>query len=246
MQPFPCLPARSVFSQSQLAAPLTVALAKRGFLIACQPLASRMCPADLPSLLLLHLLLIAGSADSLAVSANRSHVTGYEKTSITLSVSYNISEPTAFLQIRWLFHKPPPKILAMCTITSGQIQHYTAEGYEQRVRIVPETGSLVINRLQKSDSGLYQLLIHDRSSINITVEVLGFYNWSEATDEPPKSSPCICSSAGLDLSTSAWIFLGSRLSSVIIALSVLCGLHLFHKKPKPYERRRRVTPDSRY
>ncbi|XP_063315831.1 uncharacterized protein LOC134615274 [Pelobates fuscus] len=226
---------------------------------------------SVPSLLL-QILFVTGSVGAVSITVHQLHVGGYENSSVILSTSYDLSKPLTWLQIRWeLVSLSPPLQLVICTIRSSEegsiIKQFPENGYEDRMFITPENGSLTINHMQNNDSGLYRVTIRDKqvseiATINVTVfeknqefvdieiednlEVTADEN--KTSHKPRTLAHCICSdnSTSVDLHTTAWIFFGSRISSALLSLIMLGSLHLYLSQPRRYRRRKILAPDRCY
>ncbi|XP_044130537.1 uncharacterized protein LOC122923445 [Bufo gargarizans] len=191
----------------------------------------------------LGVLTVIGCVGALTISSAQTHVTGYENDSIILAVSYQISNTTDWLQIRWDMVHPKHVHLIICTVQSGtQPKHsmFPENGYESRMTIIPENGSLNITHLKMEDSGTYKV-----SMLNNELEkemLINFTVLPVRTEDPAPVADtggyCICSGniSSVDVATSAWILLGRRLSSIFIAVLVLLGMHF-----KTWNRFRRRT-----
>ncbi|CAH2299144.1 transmembrane and immunoglobulin domain-containing 1-like [Pelobates cultripes] len=194
-------------------------------------------------LLIFHSLL--GSVCALSISASQLSIDEYEGSSVVLSTSYSLTNPKDVLRIKWELDGTSPTTLGVCTKKENSTSHFPSSGYERRMRVVPENGSLIINRLQKKDSGKYRVTIYDASqsdSVTITVTVLesDFQDFN-TTMTPQTSFVCFCPSNITNISKSslAWIFLGTRLSSVFILLAfVFCSFY-FRQKIKTSKTRGR-------
>ncbi|XP_075036173.1 uncharacterized protein LOC142097798 isoform X2 [Mixophyes fleayi] len=221
---------------------------------------------------LLCLLTLTGSVGALTIFAVQSQVTGLENGSTMLDVSYQTNKEIQWLQIRWeLVSQPIPVQLAICTIqaqdSSNQksIRMYPPKGFEKRMSIIPDNGSLIIQHLKMNDSGTYRVSVLDSNltvstSINLTVSdiinVTANYVTCEGPEiehveiqetQPVVEGHCICPSynSTMDVATSAWIFFSSRLSSTFIILLVLFRLLVKNKKPQRH-RKLKMLSTNRY
>ncbi|XP_043919557.1 uncharacterized protein LOC122795045 [Protopterus annectens] len=110
-------------------------------------------------------------------------IMGYEEESILLSVSYNLSKPVKFLQIKWEF-LPEMSVVLMHTIRQSTAvngssekfsnKSFTSAQYRNRVSVCIQNGSLQIEALHKNDSGAYRITVKDSQSsvtniLNLTV-----------------------------------------------------------------------------
>ncbi|XP_066430692.1 uncharacterized protein [Eleutherodactylus coqui] len=189
---------------------------------------------------ILGVLTITGYLEALTISAAQPQVIGYENDSIVLAVSYETDSRTNWLQIRWNIIHPKPLHLIICTIRSGNLSNhimFPENGYESRMTVDPKSGSLKVKHLKTEDGGTYNVSILDTqlerwTLINVTV----LRNTTEerlsvaATENP---ALCLCNSTSVNVPTSAWILLGSRLSSVLIAVLVLLGIHFINRSRPP-------------
>ncbi|XP_072262807.1 uncharacterized protein [Pyxicephalus adspersus] len=190
--------------------------------------------------------------------ANQTHVVGYENKSALLSVSYtNINKNTNWFQIRWDLFSPTKVQLVICTITKTNgkktIKHFPLDGYEKRMMVNPETGSLVIQHLKMEDSGIYKVSMLDSNQtkyveINVTVNHIqekGLMEGFFVDRKPFSGRQCICfnNSSSVDAPTSAWIIFSSRLSTILIVLLVCLGLHIRSKRT---ERQRMLSRLNKY
>ncbi|XP_073418918.1 uncharacterized protein [Dendrobates tinctorius] len=209
-----------------------------------------MSPALVLSIL--GVLTITGFVETITISTTQPQVTGYENDSNVLAVSYQTAKRTDWLQIRWSIIHPKALHLILCTIRWGNVSSsrmFPENGYESRMTIDPESGSLIINHLKMEDGGIYNVSVLDNEHeswtlINVTV--------LPAQSEGPAPAAvhegqCICSSNSSSASVpmSAWILLSSRLSSILIALLVLFGIHFKHRS-QSQRRTLRTLPTNRH
>ncbi|XP_073514044.1 uncharacterized protein [Phyllobates terribilis] len=205
-----------------------------------------MSPVSVLSVL--GVLTVTGYVEAITISTAQPQVTGYENDSNVLAVSYQTSKRTDWLQIRWNIIHPKPLHLVICTIRSGNLsgsKMFPENGFESRMTIDPESGSLIIKHLKMEDGGIYNVSVLDNEHENwtlINVTVL------PAQTEAPAAvleGPCLCSSNSSSASVplSAWILLSSRVSSIFIALLVLFGIH-FKNRDQPRRRTLRTLPTN--
>ncbi|KAE8628695.1 hypothetical protein XENTR_v10000178 [Xenopus tropicalis] len=211
------------------------------------------------ALLLLPLFILSGSYEAFNISASRSHVRGTQNSSLLLSISYNILPETSWIQIKWDLLDPKTE-LVRCTIRGPNssseeenlsIKTFPPGGFEGRMHIIPENGSLVIHRLAQSDSGIYQVTLRDSKSsasatINVTVEdakkaitsvwehVPATPNNTETEMKTQTAPYCFCTSnsSSVSLPTSAGIVLGSRIFTMLITLTIFFCLGMETKPPR--------------
>ncbi|XP_063809986.1 uncharacterized protein LOC135030174 [Pseudophryne corroboree] len=147
---------------------------------------------------------------------------------------------------------------------------YPPNGFEKRMTIIPHNGSLKIEHLKVTDSGTYKVSVLDSNLTvytNINLTVSSFINvpkncvqsegheqekQEEEEEEEEEKGPvteghCICPSynSSIDVATSAWIFLSSRLSSTFLILLVLFGLQVKNRKQQRH-RKVKMLPPNRY
>ncbi|XP_040191721.1 uncharacterized protein LOC120924767 [Rana temporaria] len=188
----------------------------------------------------------AGAVGNFTISGAQTDVTGYEKGSILLSVSYHMVKRVNWFQIRWnRFNQTVEGHLLICTIRDDgfgkkTITLFPSDGYEKRMRVVPENGSLIIQHLKMEDSGTYRVYMMDNNQtesfdINVTVkdgQTQGLEN-AFTMDKAPSLEgqlTCSCNNSGVDVPTTAWIIFSSRLSSVLITMLVFLTLHIRGRK----------------
>ncbi|XP_071988775.1 uncharacterized protein [Engystomops pustulosus] len=212
-----------------------------------------------PPYVLPMLCILTGFVGALNISAYP-QVTGYENDSITLAVSYEASNTTDWLQIRWIMVHPKARDLVICTRRSeNNYSTFPENGYENRMTVDPETGTLTIKHLSKEDEGTYKMSIMDTTHensilLNVTVLPAGVTESHlelEHDSEPvPGPGPtaiyrdhCFCSrnSSSIDVSTSAWIFFISRVSSFFITFFLLLFIYTKNRN-RPGRRRLRTLP----
>ncbi|XP_077334519.1 uncharacterized protein LOC143975827 [Lithobates pipiens] len=183
-----------------------------------------------------------GADDNFTISLAQKDVAGYENGSILLSVSYHMVTRVSWFQIRWFrLIQTAENPLLICTIRDdgpGQktITLFPTDGYEKRMKVFPENGSLIIQRLKMEDSGMYRVSMMDNNQtksfdINVTVNYDQTHGLENAftMDKAPsleRQFNCSCNNRGVDVPTSAWIILSSRLSSVLITILVFLALHI--------------------
>lgn len=207
-----------------------------------------MCPPYVLSILAV--LMVTGYVGALTISAVQPEVTGYEKDSIVLGMSYQTSNKVAWRQIRWNIVYPKSVHLIICTIRSENISDhimFPENGYDSRMIIDPESGSLKIKHLKMEDGGTYNVSILDNQHekwalINVTVLTAGTEGSVRAAIT---EGPCICSGNGssVNVPTSAWILLSSRVSSVFISLLVLLVIH-WRNRNRSRSRTLRTLPSN--
>ncbi|OCT99091.1 hepatocyte cell adhesion molecule [Xenopus laevis] len=216
------------------------------------------------ALLLLRLFIITGSCEALNISASQPHVRGTRNNSLLLSTTYNFPPETNWIQIKWELLEPKTE-LVRCSIhkpnsaseeESLRIKTFPPEGFEGRMQIIPENGSLVIRHLTQSDNGVYQVTLRDSkivvsTTINVTVEdpvkstssVLEHApvipNNTETRMENQMAPYCFCTSnsSSISMPTSAGIVLGSRIFTILFTLAVFFGLGSDKKPPRRYIRK---------
>ncbi|XP_077136249.1 uncharacterized protein LOC143793286 isoform X1 [Ranitomeya variabilis] len=214
----------------------------------------------------LGVLTITGFVETITISTAQPEVTGYENVSNVLAVSYQTSKSTDWLQIRWNIIHPKPLHLILCTIRLENISSskmFPENGYESRMTIDPASGSLIIKHLKMEDSGIYKVSVLDNEHenwilINVTVLPAQTEDFVEtitiSTAQPEGPAPtavqegqCICSSNSSSASVpmSAWILLSSRVSSILLALLVLFGIH-FKNRNQSQRRTLRTLPTNRH
>ncbi|KAM4053938.1 uncharacterized protein ACNLHF_006464 isoform 1-T1 [Anomaloglossus baeobatrachus] len=238
-----------------------------------------MCPSLVLSIL--GVLAVTGYIEAINISTAQPQVTGYENAPNILAVSYQTSKRTDWLQIRWNIVHPKTLHLIICTIRSGDLataKMFPENGYESRMTIDPESGSLIINHLKMEDDGIYNVSVLDNEQeswtlINVTVlpaqtedgpqavTVFGCIHHTllhqdisaESPEEKGGPTPaavhegqCICYSNGSSASVpaSAWILLSSHVSSIVITLLILFGIH-FKNRNQPPRRTLRALPTNR-
>ncbi|KAM4053939.1 uncharacterized protein ACNLHF_006464 isoform 2-T2 [Anomaloglossus baeobatrachus] len=208
-----------------------------------------MCPSLVLSIL--GVLAVTGYIEAINISTAQPQVTGYENAPNILAVSYQTSKRTDWLQIRWNIVHPKTLHLIICTIRSGDLataKMFPENGYESRMTIDPESGSLIINHLKMEDDGIYNVSVLDNEQeswtlINVTV-------LPAQTEGPTPAAvhegQCICYSNGSSASVpaSAWILLSSHVSSIVITLLILFGIH-FKNRNQPPRRTLRALPTNR-
>lgn len=200
-----------------------------------------------------------GAVENFTISMAQKDVTGYENGSILLSVSYTIVKQVRWFQIRWDRLNQTAEVrnrfnhLLICTIRDDgtgkkTITMFPTDGYEKRMRVFPENGSLIIQHLKMEDSGIYRVSMMDNNQtkyfdINLTVnydqthgknttisygQTRDVENAFTMDKEPSLEGQftCSCNNSGVDVPTSAWIILCSRLSSVLITILVFLALHI--------------------
>ncbi|XP_069601131.1 uncharacterized protein [Ranitomeya imitator] len=210
---------------------------------------------------------ITGFVETITISTAQPEVTGYENGSNVLAVSYQTSKSTDWLQIRWNIIHPKHLHLILCTIRLENISNskmFPENGYESRMTIDPASGSLIIKCLKMEDSGIYKVSVLDKEHenwtlINVTVlpaqteDDTGFKDDTgiKVTSNGPapaavQEGQCICSSNSSSASVpmSAWILLSSRVSSILLALLVLFGIH-FKNRNRSQRRTLRTLPTNR-
>ncbi|XP_077136257.1 uncharacterized protein LOC143793286 isoform X2 [Ranitomeya variabilis] len=200
----------------------------------------------------LGVLTITGFVETITISTAQPEVTGYENVSNVLAVSYQTSKSTDWLQIRWNIIHPKPLHLILCTIRLENISSskmFPENGYESRMTIDPASGSLIIKHLKMEDSGIYKVSVLDNEHENwilINVTVLPAQTEGPAPTAVQEGQ-CICSSNSSSASVpmSAWILLSSRVSSILLALLVLFGIH-FKNRNQSQRRTLRTLPTNRH
>ncbi|XP_068122307.1 uncharacterized protein [Hyperolius riggenbachi] len=210
------------------------------------------------------LLTVTGIAGALNFSIKEPEVTVYERTSIILPVAYYTEVEPDWFQIRWDIYENSTLVqLVICTIQADNssqppdeksIKQFPPQGYEKRMTIFPWNGSLMIHHLMMKDTGTYRAYFLDSKTfietyINITVIPVPTQEPEEVFTTEPETllrdgRQCICATnSSVDVPTSAWIILSSRLTSVFIALLVILSLHIHNKK---IHRQRWLSQFSRY
>ncbi|KAI6078425.1 hypothetical protein LUU34_01560000 [Aix galericulata] len=112
-------------------------------------------------------------------------VTGTVGQSVLLPVSYRCNSTSCFpMSIKWTFDHPLQRTISCvvlnCSLDDGGAPKYCSKkcypypAYWGRVELFPENASLLLQDLQLSDSGVYNVsfLQHQRQSRHITLTVL--------------------------------------------------------------------------
>ncbi|KAJ1211749.1 hypothetical protein NDU88_007105 [Pleurodeles waltl] len=193
------------------------------------------------------LLFFAGAVSGLRLVVHQTAVSGYEGSSVLLQTSYLLCDPVGFLQIKWNIVNNSTAFI-MQTIRNNKSSNSHQEPanksfvasnqYHHRVTVFPDNASLLIEKLQPMDQGLYQVTVkdsHNSASATVYVTVLSDH-------EQPEARHCTCpgNSSGEGYVMTPEVLLTMRAISFLISLlSVLC-LHLVMKQKATKEEARRL------